>query len=251
MDGFKTSERKGVTVSPGERAAVGTITIEVGALSETVTVTGAAPMIQAQTGDRSFVVTDGVGRKPARGEPQLRGVRPVDARRRHVTTSATGADGRAGGRRADELPAGRRGDGGHGREPAGRWRSIRTRSPKCASSRRRTRRSTAARAASRSWASPRAARTSSGDRSSTWSGGRPGTRTPGRTCRTAIAKPNSNQTDWGVHDRRAGRQTRRQEQAVLLLLRADVAPHLGRCHQPLPGADGARAARATSRRAST
>ena len=57
MDGFKTSERKGVTVSPGERAAVGTIVIEVGALSETVTVTGAAPMIQAQTGDRSFVVS--------------------------------------------------------------------------------------------------------------------------------------------------------------------------------------------------
>jgi hypothetical protein len=56
MDGFKTSERKGVSVSPGERAAVGTITIEVGSLEETVTVTGEAPLIQAQTGDRSFVV---------------------------------------------------------------------------------------------------------------------------------------------------------------------------------------------------
>ena len=56
-----------------------------------------------------------------------------------------------------------------------RWRSIRTRLPRCASSRRRIRRSTAARAGSRSWASPRAARTSSGARSTTSSGGRPGT----------------------------------------------------------------------------
>jgi hypothetical protein len=57
MDGFKTSERKGVLAVPGERVAVGTMAIEVGALSETVTVTGEAPLIQAQTGDRSFTVT--------------------------------------------------------------------------------------------------------------------------------------------------------------------------------------------------
>jgi len=56
MDGFKTSERKGVNVSPGDRVAVGTVTIEVGTLAETVLVTGDAPMIQAQTGDRSFTV---------------------------------------------------------------------------------------------------------------------------------------------------------------------------------------------------
>jgi hypothetical protein len=57
MDGFKTSERKGVVAAPGERASVGTMAIEVGALSETINVTGEAPMIQAQTGDRSFTVT--------------------------------------------------------------------------------------------------------------------------------------------------------------------------------------------------
>jgi hypothetical protein len=57
MDGFKTTERKGVAVSPGDRVAVGTVAIEVGTLAETVLVTGDAPMIQAQTGDRSFVVT--------------------------------------------------------------------------------------------------------------------------------------------------------------------------------------------------
>jgi hypothetical protein len=57
MDGFKTTERKGVPVSLGERVAVGAIAIEVGTLAETVMVTGDAPMIQAQTGERSFTVS--------------------------------------------------------------------------------------------------------------------------------------------------------------------------------------------------
>ncbi len=57
MDGFKTTERKGVSVSLGERVAVGSIAIEVGTLAETVLVTGDAPIIQAQTGERSFTVS--------------------------------------------------------------------------------------------------------------------------------------------------------------------------------------------------
>jgi hypothetical protein len=57
MDGFKTTERKGVRVSPGDRVAVGTVTIEQGALAETVVVSSEAPLIQAQTGERSFTVT--------------------------------------------------------------------------------------------------------------------------------------------------------------------------------------------------
>src|SRR5205823_12974838 len=57
MDGFKTSERKGVRVSPGDRVAIGSVTIEVGTLAETVVVSGDAPLIQAQTGERSFTVT--------------------------------------------------------------------------------------------------------------------------------------------------------------------------------------------------
>ena len=56
MDGFRTSERKGVAASPGDRVAVPPMTIEVGELTETVLVTGDAPMIQAQTGERSFTV---------------------------------------------------------------------------------------------------------------------------------------------------------------------------------------------------
>ena len=57
MDGFKTTERKGIPVSLGERVAVGSIAIEVGTLAETVLVTGDAPVIQAQTGERSFTVS--------------------------------------------------------------------------------------------------------------------------------------------------------------------------------------------------
>ncbi len=57
MDGFKTVERPNVDVSPGQRVVVPTMTITVGALNETVTVTGEAPMIQSQTGERSFTVS--------------------------------------------------------------------------------------------------------------------------------------------------------------------------------------------------
>jgi Carboxypeptidase regulatory-like domain/TonB-dependent Receptor Plug Domain len=56
MDGFKTSERKGIAVSPGARVVVPFVTLEVGTLEETVLVAGQAPLIQTQTGDRSFSV---------------------------------------------------------------------------------------------------------------------------------------------------------------------------------------------------
>ena len=56
MDGFRTSERKGVAASPGDRVAVPAMTVEVGELAETILVTGDAPMIQTQTGERSFTV---------------------------------------------------------------------------------------------------------------------------------------------------------------------------------------------------
>ncbi len=56
MDGFKTAERRGIAVSPGDRVVVGTLNLEVGTLAETVLVSGEAPMIQSQTGERSFTV---------------------------------------------------------------------------------------------------------------------------------------------------------------------------------------------------
>ena len=54
MDGFKTVERTNVPLTPGERVVVPALTIEVGALNETITVTGDAPMIQSSmASDRS------------------------------------------------------------------------------------------------------------------------------------------------------------------------------------------------------
>jgi hypothetical protein len=57
MDGFKTLKREGVSVSAGDRLAIGTVTIEMGALTETVQVRSEAQLVQASTGERSFAIT--------------------------------------------------------------------------------------------------------------------------------------------------------------------------------------------------
>src|SRR5437763_1406886 len=57
MDGFKTLERRDIPVSAGDRVALGTLTIQLGALAETVLVSGEAPLIQANSGERSFTVS--------------------------------------------------------------------------------------------------------------------------------------------------------------------------------------------------
>ena len=65
MDGFKTLERPGVVVSPGDRVLVQTLTIEVGGLAETVTVQAETPVIQASSGERSFsIATEAVDNLP-------------------------------------------------------------------------------------------------------------------------------------------------------------------------------------------
>ena len=65
MDGFKTLERPGILVSPGDRVLVPTLTIDVGALSETVTVASEAPVLQGSTGERSFTInTESVANLP-------------------------------------------------------------------------------------------------------------------------------------------------------------------------------------------
>jgi Carboxypeptidase regulatory-like domain len=57
MSGFKTLKRDGIVAGAGNRVAVGTLTIEVGGMTETVEVKGESPVIQATTGERSFTVT--------------------------------------------------------------------------------------------------------------------------------------------------------------------------------------------------
>ena len=57
MDGFKSLRRGGIAVSGGDRIGVGDLTISVGGASETITVTSEAPLIQSQSGERSFRIT--------------------------------------------------------------------------------------------------------------------------------------------------------------------------------------------------
>jgi hypothetical protein len=57
MDGFMTLRRSGVAVSAGSRVPVGALTLEVGGATETIDVRGEAPVIQAESGERSFTIT--------------------------------------------------------------------------------------------------------------------------------------------------------------------------------------------------
>ena len=57
LDGFKTLRRSGINVSAGDRAALSAITLDVGSLSETITVAAEVRLIQAGSGERSFTVS--------------------------------------------------------------------------------------------------------------------------------------------------------------------------------------------------
>src|SRR5207237_5052264 len=56
VQGFKTLTRKNVKVSGGDRVAVPPLAIEIGGTAETVFVTAESPIIQTQSGERSFAV---------------------------------------------------------------------------------------------------------------------------------------------------------------------------------------------------
>lgn len=57
LDGFKTLRRSGITVSAGDRAAIPAFTLDVGQLTETITVMARASLVQAGSGERSFTVS--------------------------------------------------------------------------------------------------------------------------------------------------------------------------------------------------
>lgn len=57
LDGFRTISRKGIEVSAGDRVGLGSFTIEIGALTDTVNVVAEAPLVQSQSGERSFAIT--------------------------------------------------------------------------------------------------------------------------------------------------------------------------------------------------
>src|SRR5437763_10495117 len=56
MPGFKALTRRNVKVSGGDRVVVPPLTLEVGGAAETVNVQAESPMIQSQSGERSFAV---------------------------------------------------------------------------------------------------------------------------------------------------------------------------------------------------
>src|SRR5436190_3413458 len=57
MEGFKTLARKNIKVSGGDRVPVPNVTLEVGGAAETVNVQAESPMIQTQSGERSYAVS--------------------------------------------------------------------------------------------------------------------------------------------------------------------------------------------------
>lgn len=56
MSGFKKLERTGVTLVANDRLVLGVLTLDVGALTETVQVTAEATQVQADSGERSFAI---------------------------------------------------------------------------------------------------------------------------------------------------------------------------------------------------
>ncbi len=56
LTGFKMHEQKGVVLTSTERLSLPPITLEVGGLEETVTVSGESPRIQTKSGERSAVI---------------------------------------------------------------------------------------------------------------------------------------------------------------------------------------------------
>ena len=60
MSGFKALTRRNVKVSGGDRVVVPALTLEVGGAAETVNVQAESPMIQSQSGERSFALRAGI-----------------------------------------------------------------------------------------------------------------------------------------------------------------------------------------------
>ena len=55
--GFKTLRRAGIAVSAGDHVGLGALTLDIGGMTETVTVSAEAPLVETQSGERSFTIT--------------------------------------------------------------------------------------------------------------------------------------------------------------------------------------------------
>src|SRR3984893_18349616 len=57
LDAFKTVRRKGIAVSGGDRVGIPPLTLEPGAIAESVTVVGQSALVQTRSAERSYAVT--------------------------------------------------------------------------------------------------------------------------------------------------------------------------------------------------
>jgi hypothetical protein len=57
LEGFKTVRRSGIAVSGADRVGIPPLTLEAGAIAETITVIGQSPLVQTQSGERSIAIT--------------------------------------------------------------------------------------------------------------------------------------------------------------------------------------------------
>ena len=95
MQGFKPAKQSGVSVSPGDRMSIGTFTIEIGGITDVVVVKADTPLVQSQSGERSFTIpTTAVESLPIanRSFTELAKLAPGV-----TTTTGSGDAGRIGG----------------------------------------------------------------------------------------------------------------------------------------------------------
>jgi hypothetical protein len=57
LKGFKTLRRPGIAVSAGDQSSLGVLTLEVGAVAESITVSAEVAQLQTQSAERSFTIT--------------------------------------------------------------------------------------------------------------------------------------------------------------------------------------------------
>ena len=68
LEGFKTVKRGGIAVSGADRVGIPPLTLEAGAIAETITVVGQSPLVQTQSGERSVAITSNqIENLPIRG----------------------------------------------------------------------------------------------------------------------------------------------------------------------------------------
>ncbi len=73
LEGFKALDRRGITLTVGQTTTLD-LTMEVGGLAETLTVTGEAPLVDVTTAAVGGHITRGRTERSAVGQPQLHGV---------------------------------------------------------------------------------------------------------------------------------------------------------------------------------